>query len=78
MIEDRPRKDTWPLLRAAIRGLCYGALIGMGIDLFWMSANGYWILWRSQPGTATEIVAMSALVGAIVEALRIYLRTTSD
>jgi hypothetical protein len=78
MNEDRSRKDNWPVLRAAIRGLCYGVLIGFCIDLFWIIANGYWTLLRSQPGTAAEIVAMAALVGAIVEALRVYLQTTSD
>jgi hypothetical protein len=78
MMKDRPRKNRRPILMAAIRGLCYGALIGMSIDLFWMAANGYWTLWRSQPGAAAEIVAMAALIGAIAEAMRIHLNPTSD
>jgi hypothetical protein len=78
MMKHGPRKNFRPVLRAAIRGLCYGALIGMSIDLFWMSANGYWTLWRSQPGTAAEIVAIAALFGAIAEAMRIHLNATLD
>jgi uncharacterized membrane protein YbhN (UPF0104 family) len=78
MTKHGPRKNIRPILRAAIRGLCYGALVGTSIDLFWMTANGYWTLWHSQPGTAAEIVGMAALVGAIAEAIRTHLNTTLD